>query len=921
MTEGHEPTLDADPEPADEARRENDQLLRAMFERSAVAKSQVAVDTGCFNRVNRSFCELTGYSAEELAAKTPADITHPDDRAADAPLVQRLLRGDSDFFETDKRYVRKDGRIVWVHVNATLLRDRHGRPQRAVAGVQDITARKHAEVALRVSEQQFRGLTNAIPNLVWACSPAGANTFHAPQWETVTGQSVAEGLGFGWTEMLHPDDRAAATCEWERAVATGTSYQFEYRLRTRDGTYRWFLARGEGLRDDTGEVAQWIGTSTDIHHVKTLEMELRAAEAALLQNTALFTRLVDQAPTGMYVVDAEFRLQQVNALAAPVFGSLDPLIGRDFAEVMRTLWGPEVGGQMIQIFRHTLATGERYVSPPFVERRYDLNEEQAFDWETQRVTLGDGRYGVVCYFHEITARQRSERSLRATEERMRLATEATGVGIWEWNVPAGQVHWDAEMFRIYGVEPTLDGLVGYADWVSAVVAADAVEHERSLQAAVARGGGGSSSRHTFRILRARDGACRHIESVATVRANRSGAIEWVVGTNLDITERALMAQALQDTDRRKDEFLATLAHELRNPLAPIRTGLSVLAQEGRDGPHFERVRSMMERQVGQLVRLIDDLMDVSRITSGKFTLRRERIDLADTIANAVETSRPLVEQMSHCLTVSLPPQPVVLDADPLRVAQVVVNLLQNAAKYSDRGGRIDLTVTVEGSDVRIAVKDTGVGIAADQLPHLFAMFAQIERSISRAQGGLGIGLSLSKRLVEMHGGRIDVTSAGPGRGSEFVVRLPTVPADTAADAAPAPRLLAAAPASRRILIVDDNRDGADTLALVLQTMGHETCTAYDGRAAIERAESFRPEVVLLDIGLPILDGYATCRRLRAQSWAHGVVVIAVTGWGAADDKRRAREAGFDRHLVKPVDPQALARVLRDEVDVGGPQQR
>jgi len=365
---------------------------------------------------------------------------------------------------------------------------------------------------------------------------------------------------------------------------------------------------------------------------------------------------------------------------------------------------------------------------------------------------------------------------------------------------------------------------------------------------------------------------------------------------------------LSEVDRRKDEFLATLAHELRNPLAPIRNGLQLMKLAGGQAATVERARSMMERQLTQMVRLVDDLMDVSRISRGKLELRKERVPLAAVLNSAVETSRPLIEQMGHELTVTLPKQPLMVDADMTRLAQVFLNLLNNAAKYGDRGGHIQLNVERQGSDVVVTVKDTGIGIAADQLPRVFEMFTQVDRSLEKSHGGLGIGLTLAKRLVEMHGGTVEARSEGPGKGSEFIVRLPVVvEASRPQESGHEEEQLARS--SLRILIVDDNRDGADSLAMMLRIMGNDTRTAYDGQEGADMAGEYRPDVLLLDIGLPRLNGYEACRRIREQSWGKGIVLIAVTGWGQDDDRRRSHEAGFDHHMVKPVDPQALMKML------------
>jgi PAS domain S-box-containing protein len=384
----------------------------------------------------------------------------------------------------------------------------------------------------------------------------------------------------------------------------------------------------------------------------------------------------------------------------------------------------------------------------------------------------------------------------------------------------------------------------------------------------------------------------------------------------DVTERRRMeddlrqlAADLSEAARRKDEFLATLAHELRNPLAPIRNALQII-RLSPERQAREQARSLMQRQLEQMVRLVDDLLDVSRISRGKLELRKEQVPLAAAVKSAVETSRPLIDHMGHELTVTLPEQPITLDADLTRLAQVFSNLLNNSAKYMDRGGHIWLTAKQQGRDVVVSVKDTGIGIAADQLPRLFQMFSQVERSLEKAQGGLGIGLTLAKRLAEMHGGRIEAKSEGVNKGSEFVVRLP-VAVETSGPLASETEEPAAPQSSLRILIVDDNRDGADSLAMLLRLMGNDIRTAYDGQEGVDVAGEFRPDVTLLDIGLPKLSGYEACRRIREQPWGKGVVLIAVTGWGQEEDRRRSLEAGFDRHMVKPVDPHALMKLLAE----------
>ncbi|HEY1784875.1 MAG TPA: ATP-binding protein [Pirellulales bacterium] len=415
-----------------------------------------------------------------------------------------------------------------------------------------------------------------------------------------------------------------------------------------------------------------------------------------------------------------------------------------------------------------------------------------------------------------------------------------------------------------------------------------------------------------------DGSRRMVDFILLPIKNESGRTLFLAPTGTDITQRHQLendlrksAAELAEADRRKDEFLATLAHELRNPLAPLRNGLQLMRLSDGESETIEQARTMMERQLTHLIRLIDDLMDVNRITRGRLELRKEPLELEAVVNMAVETSLPLIEAMGHQLTVTLPERPVLIEADLTRVAQVLSNLLNNAAKYSDRCSQIRLAAEQQAGDLVVSVRDNGIGIARDKLSGIFEMFSQVDHSLERSQGGLGIGLTLVKWVVEKHGGKIEAHSAGLGTGSEFVIRLPVVirpPADVPADAR---RPEATDKSLLRILIVDDNRDGADSLATMLRLMGNDTRTAYDGEQALVLAEEYRPDVMLLDLGLPKLNGYDACRRIRQQPREKDLLIIAQTGWGQDEDRRRTYEAGFDHHMVKPVDPTALLRMLAD----------
>ncbi len=411
-----------------------------------------------------------------------------------------------------------------------------------------------------------------------------------------------------------------------------------------------------------------------------------------------------------------------------------------------------------------------------------------------------------------------------------------------------------------------------------------------------------------------DGTLGWTASRAIPLLDAQGAITEWFGTASDITLRKEAAEALgrfsielTEADRRKNEFLAMLAHELRNPLAPIRNALHIIRLTEVGNTAVQSASAMMERQIGQMVRLVDDLLDVSRISRGNIELRKERVELASAIQHAVEAALPFCELMGQALTVTLPAQSVYLDADPSRLAQVIGNLLNNACKFTDKGGRIALVVDRDGDTAVLRVRDSGVGIAAEQLPRIFEMFTQIDTSLERSRGGLGLGLTLVKSLVEMHGGTVQVRSDGIDQGSEFIVRLPLL-VDVPHPCVPEPVPIEPVQ-RRRILVVDDNRDAATSLAELLEVIGHETSIANDGLEAVQAAETFRPDVVLLDIGLPKLNGFEAARRIRQQPWGKAMLLVALTGWGQEEDRRKSSEAGFDAHLVKPADPFALTELL------------
>lgn len=498
----------------------------------------------------------------------------------------------------------------------------------------------------------------------------------------------------------------------------------------------------------------------------------RDTENALRLRTAQFQTLLNAAPLGVYLVDADFRIKEVNPTAQSTFGNIPDLIGQDFGEMIRILWQPDYADELVRQFKRTLKTGEPHITQERILQRLDRRVAEVHEWQINRIELPDGRYGVVCYFRDI-------------------------------------------------------------------------------------------SNH--------------------VRARK----------------------ALQDADRQKDEFLAMLAHELRNPLAPIPNASTLLAAITQHEPRAQFSVGVIKRQITQLTRLVDDLLDVSRITQGRIELKREPLELASIIAQAVEVVDPLFRERRHKVSIGAEYMPLHVLGDNARLVQCIGNVLTNAAKYTDPGGEIQIRSFPQGDSAVLQITDNGVGISPDLLPRIFDLFVQSERTLDRSQGGLGIGLSVVKRLIEMHGGQVVVRSDGMGRGAAFEIRLPVIERTrVAADAQSQPEF-----AAQRILVVDDNVDAADTLALILQHEGHQAEAVYLSTQALEQAQSFKPHVVLLDIGLPGMNGYELAARFRSMPELQGMRLIALTGYGKAEDYERTKAAGFDDHLVKPVDASTLKQAL------------
>jgi PAS domain S-box-containing protein len=506
-------------------------------------------------------------------------------------------------------------------------------------------------------------------------------------------------------------------------------------------------------------------------------------------------------------------------------------------------------------------------------------------------------------------RRAASEHIKVSEERLRIAINEAGMGTWDLDLRTDELRWSRSYYTLLGYEPDESNLATREMWRSRIYPEDLEAVEAALL--TSRDAQLLYSQE-YRIIRADTGAVRWLRVLGRFLYDESGNPLRSVGVSFDDTDRKAAEIALREADRRKDVFLATLAHELRNPLAPIRNAAQMLGSSKLEPEQLHWAQSVIQRQVKHMAWLLDDLLDVARITQGKLELKKQHIVLNGVVDSAVETVRPLLDSKNHRFVVSLPADPVTLDADPLRLSQVLSNLLTNAAKYTDAGGHITLCGHIDDGTLSLSVKDNGIGIPPESLNGIFAMFSQVEGAAGRSEGGLGIGLALVNGLTELHGGIVEAKSEGLGHGSEFIVKLPIVTRN--AVTAPTADAQAHAPISSRVLVADDNQDAADSLAMILEMAGHDVRVVHDGLSAVSVAQTFRPDTALLDIGMPQLNGYEVAKALRQEPWGAGITLIALTGWGQESDRQKAKDAGFDRHLTKPVDPDALETFMRSAAD-------
>jgi PAS domain S-box-containing protein len=530
-------------------------------------------------------------------------------------------------------------------------------------------------------------------------------------------------------------------------------------------------------------------------------------------------------------------------------------------------------------------------------------------WMAQRGKVQLDKHGKAALISglliDITAQKEAEKALRSSVRLYRAIGESINYGVWVSDREGRNVYASESFLRLIGFTQAECSNLG---WTAALHPDDAAESLASWQESVRTG----SAWYREHRLRGGDGSYHSVLAQGVPIRGEDGEISGWAGINLDIGRLKLTEAALRLADRRKDEFLATLAHELRNPLAPVRHAVKVLESKSLDETKDQWARDVIARQVRRMALLLDDLMDVSRITQGRLALKVETISLDSLIEAAVETARPLIDAKKHRLAIDSPREPILLSVDPLRLSQALSNLLTNSAKYMDEGGQIVLRAALSAEEFTISVKDTGIGIEHEALPGLFEMFSQVNAAITRSEGGLGIGLALVKGLVELHHGTIDAQSGGPGQGSEFTIHLPSSIVSVGSASAAPERVLRSSPKDvrHRILVADDNADAADSLGMLLEMSGYSVCVAHSGEEALQHARQTLPNAMILDIGMPDITGYEVARRIRAERWGGDVCLIAATGWGQIQDKSRAIAAGFDHHLTKPVDPEEVQRLLQ-----------
>jgi PAS domain S-box-containing protein len=910
---------------------------------------------------------INGYTAGEIIGQHFSRFYPSDAVAAGWPAHELEQAAATGRIEDEGWRLRKDGSRFWANIVITALKDDAGQvraflkitrdltePKQAEEDarrlLQEETARRAAEAGTREAQQaqreerrqreQLHVTLSSIGDAVIVTDARGLVTFLNPVAQTLTGWGLQEAVGQPLENVFHIINEATrqpVESPVAKVLREGHTVGLANHtvLIARDGKGLSIDDSGAPIRGEDGQIEGVVLVFRDV-------TESRRETAARLRLAAI----VESSDDAIISKDLNGSIVSWNKAAERLYGyTAEEIIGKPIS----ILAPPDRPDELPELMER-LRQGERMEHHETVRRRKDGSLVEV-SLTISPVKDAEGRIiGASKTARDITARKRHEADLRFLAEASKelaglldvpstlqklarlavphfadwctvdmLGTDGSLRRLAVAHVDPAKVVLAQELHRRYPPDPAAPYGVwnvlrtGKSELVSEIsdaMLADQVKDEYLLQ--------------TLREL----GLRSYLAVPLTVRGSTVGVLTFIAAESgrrydsadqqlaEDLAHRATIAidnarlySDLKEADERKDEFLAMLAHELRNPLAPIRNALHIMKMPGADRETIEQARQMTERQVQHMVRLVDDLLDVSRIMRGRIDLRKKRVELASVITQAIETAQPIIDARGQELVVSVPPDPLRLDADPARLALVIANLLHNAAKFSERAGRIWLTVERNGNDAIVRVRDQGAGIRDELLPNIFDLFVQGDRSLERAEGGLGIGLTVVRKLVQMHGGTITAQSEGPGKGSEFVVRLPGLQEPTRQHPSTTGPEPTRAPSSRRILVVDDNVDAAESIAMLLRLWGHDVRLAYNGPEALQAAEAYRPEIVLLDIGLPGINGYDVARRLRQRPESQEAMLVAVTGYGQEEDRRRSVGAGFDHHLTKPVDPGALERLV------------
>lgn len=805
---------------------------------------------------------------------------------------------------------------------------------------QEIAKREQIELALKSAHTEAMTEKNRLEAVMQAL-PIGLSILDAEGGNPQSNRAFAQIWGGALPAVRSVNDYAAFKAWWAetgqpvrseewasaRAVREGETIVGQLIEISRfDGSRAFVHNSAAPIRDATGQIAGSAVAIMDITERIRIERALRESEER-------FHAFMSNSPAIAWIKDSHGRHVYLNKTYENRFGvQLDDWRGRTDFE----LWPRETAEQFWKNDQAVLARGGPL---EIVEQTPGCNGRPNF-WLNFKFPIQDasGNQYVAGIGIDITERQQAEEALRQAKqelehrivehehaERKRLQLEttltkivATAPGVLcsyrlRQNGSACFPYASPAIREIYGLPP--EALTEDAAPIFPLIHPDDMEH---IHATVAESARELSPWHCEWRVRHPDKGEIWVEGRSIPEREPDGGILWH-GFIHEITERKRVEKSLKEADRRKNEFLAMLGHELRNPLAPIRNAVQILKSQNPADSNLAWSVHVIDRQVGHLARLLDDLLDVARIMQGRIMLKTKSVDLIEIIDSAVETCRPLVEARKQILSVSHPATPQWIEGDPVRLTQTLSNLLNNAAKYTPEGGKISLKMVRDDHEGVITVEDTGVGICPEILPHIFDLFTQADRSLAHAQGGLGIGLTLAQRLVEMHGGTITASSEGLGRGSEFTVRLPLIPSERPMTGPPSQVQVASSPARLRVLVVDDYADAAESLGVLLRSIGHEVAVAEGGLEAIERASALQPQVVLLDIGLPDLDGYEVAKRLRELPETQQAVLIALTGYGQPEDRERSKAAGFDHHLLKPVDLDVLSALLASATGEQKPQ--